>query len=273
MTGKAATAAAAPQGLLVLIRGWAPFVGLLVAYELMRDVASVIGMPPHDLGPLDRHLFDGYEPTLILQAAAGQLADSELLEDAGSLIYAAHFLLPLALGAWLWARDREAFGRFGFTLVILCAMAFATYVVAPTSPPWLAQPTSVRHLIDDTIQRSGLPQGVVWLYSHHDYNLYAAFPSLHAGFPVVAAAAAWQRNRAVGALLWLWAALVWIAVVYLGEHYVSDVVGGIAYASLAIVIVRAITARRAPVVLVEPPRGPSAAPSQARSEGTMRARR
>jgi len=260
------------RGVLVLVRGWAPFIGLLVAYELMRDVASAFGVPPQNLAGLDRHLFDGHEPTLILQAAAGQLADSELLEAAGALIYGAHFLLPVAVGAWLWARDRDAFGRFGFTLVILCAMAFATYVVAPTSPPWLAQPSSVRHLIEDAIQRSGLPQGMVWLYSHHDYNLYAAFPSLHAGFPVVAAAAAWQRNRVVGALLWAWAALVWIAVVYLGEHYVSDVVGGIAYASIAIVMVRAVTARWAPVVPVEPHRVPSGAPSRARSEGTRQAR-
>ena len=272
VTGETTAVPSTPRGLLVLLRGWAPFVGLLVAYELMRDVASALGVPPHNLAPLDRHLFDGYEPVLILQGAAANFADADLLEDAGSLIYAAHFLLPVAIGAWLWSRDREAFGRFGFTLVILCAMAFATYVIAPTSPPWLAQPASVRHLIDDAIQRSGLPQGVVWLYSHHDYNLYAAFPSLHAGFPVVAAAAAWQRSRAVGALLWMWAAVVWIAVVYLGEHYVSDVVGGIGYAAIAIVIVKAITAYRAPVVLPEPLRVPSEAPSQVRSEGTMQAR-
>ena len=143
--------------MVALLRGWAPFVGLLVAYELMRDLAALIGVQPHNLAPFDRNLFDGYEPTLVLQAAAAQLADRDLLEDAGSLVYGAHFLLPIALGAWLWAKDRDAFNRFGFTLVILCAMAFATYVVAPTSPPWLAQPSAVRHLIDDAIQRSGLP--------------------------------------------------------------------------------------------------------------------
>jgi membrane-associated phospholipid phosphatase len=262
----------ARRGILGLLRGWAPFVGLLVAYELMRDAASALGVPPHNLAALDRHLFDGYEPTLILQAAAAQLADSDLLEDAGTLIYGAHFLLPVAVGAWLWTRDRVGFERFGFTLVILCAMAFATYVVAPTSPPWLAQPSSVRHVIDDAILRSGLPQSAVWLYSHHDYNLYAAFPSLHAGFPVVAAVAAWQRSKAFGALLWVWAALVWIAVVYLGEHYVSDVVGGIGYAAMAVAIVRAVTARRAPVALAEPPLVPSSAPSQLHSEETMPAR-
>ena len=245
---------------------------LLVAYELMRDLASAIGVEPHNLAPFDRHMFDGYEPTLVLQAAAAQIADRDLLEDAGSLIYGAHFLLPIALGAWLWAKDRAAFSRFGFTLVILCAMAFATYVVAPTSPPWLAQPSAVRHVIEDAIQRSGLPRSLLWLYSNHDYNLYAAFPSLHAGFPVVAAAAAWQRNRVLGGLLYFWAVVVWLAVVYLGEHYVTDVVGGIVYAALAIAIVRTITARRAQGVLAESPGSPSTAPSLTHSGGTRRSR-
>ncbi|TMC95527.1 MAG: hypothetical protein E6J05_15865, partial [Chloroflexi bacterium] len=62
--------------------------------------------------------------------------------------------------------DRSAFRIFGLTLVVLCALAFATYVIAPTTPPWLAEPGTVRHLIEDTIQRSGVPASVVWLYSH-----------------------------------------------------------------------------------------------------------
>jgi membrane-associated phospholipid phosphatase len=267
-----AGAIARSRRLIDLARGWAPFVGLLVAYELMRDVASAFGVQPHNLAPLDRHLFDGYEPTLILQAAAARLADEDLLEDAGSLVYGAHFLLPMVIGAWLWARDRDAFNRFGFTLVILCTMAFATYVVAPTSPPWLAQPASVRHVIDDAIQRSGLPASVVWLYSHHDYNLYAAFPSLHAGFPVVAAAAAWQRSRAFGIVLYAWAVLVWLAVIYLGEHYVTDVVGGIAYAMAAIAIVRFVTAPRSPAALAAARVAPTGAPSPLPSAGTTRSR-
>ena len=236
-------AAWADRRLPALVRGWAPFVLLLVAYEVMRDLASMLGMPAHNLAILDRTLFDGYQPTLVLQAAVGKLADADIFEDVGSAVYAMHFLLPVAVGAWLWSKDRIAFRNFGLTLVVLCALAFATYVVAPTAPPWLAQPAAVKHLIEETIQRSSLPSSLVWLYSQHDYNLYAAFPSLHAGFPVVAAAAAWGQNRKSGALVWVWAVIVWIAVVYLGEHYVADVIGGVVYAALAIAIVRVMTAR------------------------------
>lgn len=244
--GTAARAVAlTDQRVLVLLRGWAPFIGILVAYEVMRDLASALGVRPYDLGRFDTTLFDGYQPTLVLQAAVGRLTDADLIEDLGSIVYATHFLLPVAVGAWLWKSDRQGFRRFGLTLVVLCGLAFVTYVVAPTTPPWLAQPTSVRHVIEDAIQRSGLPASLVWLYSHHDYNLYAAFPSLHAGFPVVAAFAAWRRSHAIGLLLAAWAVVVWVSVVYLGEHYVADVVGGIVYATAAIVIAGIIARRHA----------------------------
>ena len=221
---------------MALARGWAPFVGLLIAYELMRDLAAAMGRAPQNLSGLDRALFDGYQPTLVLQSAINRTQDADVAADIASMVYATHFLLPVAVGAWLWIKDRRSFQGFGLTLVVLCGLAFATYVLAPTAPPWLAQPQSVQHLIELAVQRSGLPASLTWLYAHHDYNLYAAFPSLHAGFPVVAAATAWQRNRAVGVLLAAWALVVWVAVVYLGEHYVADIAGGVLYAAIAIAV-------------------------------------
>jgi len=255
---------------LVLIRGWAPFVALLVAYEAMRDLASVIGLAPHNLAPLDRTIFAGYEPTLVLQGIVDRLSDSDVVEDAASLVYAAHWILPAAVGAWFWIKDRNAFNRFGLRLVLLCALAFATYVMAPTSPPWLAQPDAVRHVIEDAIVRSHLPASLLWLYMNHDYNLYAAFPSLHSGFPVVVAVSGWQRNRVAGLFLFAWAAVVWIAVVYLGEHYVTDVVGGILYAVAAIAIAAAISARWPK--LGGPAGAPRIAPSPVRAGETTRSR-
>lgn len=235
-----------------MLMGWAPFVLLLTAYELMRDLASTLRVPPHNMAGVERALFDGYEPTLVLQATIGKLSDADLIDDAGSLVYAAHFLLPIVVGAWLWRRNRADFHRFGLSLVVLCALAFLTYVVAPTAPPWLAQPQSVQHLMQDAVMRSGLPPALTWLYSHHDYNLYAAFPSLHSGFPVLAAAAAWRRNRVAGVVLSIWAVVVWVTVVYLGEHYVADVVGGIVYALVALAIVSLLSKDRKPGRIASP---------------------
>ena len=237
-----------------MLLGWAPFVLVLMAYELMRDLAATLHVPPHNLAGVERALFGGYEPTLVLQTTIAKLGDADLIDDVGSLVYSAHFLLPVIVGAWLWSRNRAEFHRFGLSLVVLCALAFVTYVVVPTAPPWLAQPQSVQHLMQDAVLRSGLPPALTWLYSHHDYNLYAAFPSLHAGFPVLAAAAAWRRNKAVGVLLSIWAIVVWVTVVYLGEHYVADVVGGILYAAFALSIVSLLSPNRSRGLITAPQR-------------------
>jgi membrane-associated phospholipid phosphatase len=108
--------------------------------------------------------------------------------------------------------------------------------------------------MQQTVSRLDLPSALTWLYAHHDYNLYAAFPSLHAGFPVLAAVAAWRRDKRVGAALSMWAVLVWITVVYLGEHYVADVLGGVLYAAVAIAIVAWIWKVRAPARIPTEPR-------------------
>ena len=238
---------------VALLLGWAPFVLVLMAYELMRDLAATLHVPPHNLAGVERALFGGYEPTLVLQTTIAKLGDADLIDDAGSLVYSAHFLLPVIVGAWLWSRNRAEFHRFGLSLVVLCALAFVTYVVVPTAPPWLAQPQSVQHLMQDAVLRSGLPPALTWLYANHDYNLYAAFPSLHAGFPVLAAAAAWRRNKAVGVLLSIWAIVVWVTVVYLGEHYVAEVVGGILYAAIALSIVSLLSQNRSRELITASP--------------------
>src|SRR5260370_29171647 len=130
-------------------------------------------MPGGDRAGFDRPLCAGYQATPVPQAAIGRLADADVFDGLGSAVYATHFLLPVAVGIWLWTKDHDAFRRFGLTLVVLCGLAFITYVIAPTTPPWLAQPASVQHLIVESVQRSGGPSSLVWLYSHHGYKLYA----------------------------------------------------------------------------------------------------
>ena len=42
---------------VALLLGWAPFVVVLLAYELMRDLASTLGVPPHNLAGVERALW------------------------------------------------------------------------------------------------------------------------------------------------------------------------------------------------------------------------
>ena len=62
------------------------------------------------------------------------------------------------------------------------------------------------------------------------YNPIAAVPSLHAGFAVAvsAALAAVARRRFTRLLVWLWAPTVCLAVVATGNHFMADIVAGVA---------------------------------------------
>jgi membrane-associated phospholipid phosphatase len=62
-------------------------------------------------------------------------------------------------------------------------------------------------------------------------NDVAAMPSLHMAITVVIALFAWHCNRRLGALGLLYAAGMGFTLVYLGEHYVADVLAGVAFAA------------------------------------------
>ena len=95
----------------LFIRDWVPFIGLFLAYELMRGYADDINRVVHDadiLG-LERWLFGGYLPTQVLQEAFHPATGLDPLAIAGTIFYFLHFPLPLAVAFILWVRRRRAF--------------------------------------------------------------------------------------------------------------------------------------------------------------------
>lgn len=77
-----------------------------------------------------------------------------------------------------------------------------------------------------------------------------SFPSDHATGAVAIVAAMWLNRRVRRAMLFaIPAALLVLSRVYLGTHYVFDVVGGTGTAILAAMLVRATAAIRAPITV------------------------
>ncbi|MGH7751029.1 MAG: phosphatase PAP2 family protein, partial [Candidatus Dormibacteria bacterium] len=81
-------------------------------------------------------------------------------------------------------------------------------------------------------------------YQSLNPNPVAAFPSLHAAFPMLGLLALRSLDRR---LLWpalAWCLLVWVSIVYLGEHDLVDAVAGVASAALAWAVVTRLVAPR-----------------------------
>jgi hypothetical protein len=210
-----------------------PFLLLFFAYEVMRGFAAKTGFAPHDLAPIERGLFGGQVPTLLLQHALYQPNRVGPLDLAATFLYYMHFALLIGVGFIFWLRSRDHYWRFVAALLLMCLLAFVTFLFFPSTPPWLQFPAQVHKIEHETVFKLGLGFYASPLYSNLNPNLYAAFPSLHAAFPFLGAVYAWRRLRLVSIVLLAWSAAVWFAIVYLGEHYVIDAIDGMLYVGVA----------------------------------------
>lgn len=230
---------------LRFLRDWVPFILIFLAWEAMRGVAPKTGIPPHvgDLAGLEAAVFGGHLPTVVLQA---WLANSpgRLVAYAATVVYFCHFAFPLGVALALWLVDHRQFIRFTTALMGMAFVAFVIFLLAPTGPPWYADShgviTGVTKIISTT-----LPSAISPYYAVLNPNPVAAFPSLHSAFPFLGYLAIREIfSRPVSRLALGWCVAVWFSVVYLGEHYVVDVVAGIGLAAASWWVLNHVVAPR-----------------------------
>src|ERR1700687_388090 len=230
------------------IADWGPFLILFFAYEAMRGFASKTGFAPHDLSGLERWVFGGTLPTLTLQHACYRPEVISVQDVVAMFFYFMHFPLPIVVGFVFWVRSREHYRRFVAALLFMALLSFVTYLFWPSAPPWwqYMKDDQVHKILNETVDKIwGKNYIVSPLYSHLNQNQFAAFPSLHAAFPALAAVYAWSRYRWVSVALIFWTAGVGVSIVYLGEHYVVDILDGLLYVAVATFIVEMVGRWRA----------------------------
>ncbi len=231
----------------LFLRDWIPFLALFFAYELMRGYADKFGLPIHvgDIVWLERIVGLGGLPTVWLQGLFhnGPQTASDGLATLSLIFYFLHFPLPLAVGFLLWIHQRRIYYDYVGALIVLSMAAFVTYLLLPVAPPWWAEQhgyvTGVLHLRDTGFQ--GLANFFGFGNYFYSYtNLYnissndvAAFPSLHAAYPFLAFLFARRAFPRAAWLMLAYTICVWIAIVYLGEHWVVDIIGAVVYALAA----------------------------------------
>lgn len=230
---------------LTFVADWGPFLLLFFAYEAMRGFAAKTGFAPHDLAVVERGLFAGTIPTLTLQHAFYRPDVLGVQDVLATFFYFMHFPLPILVGFFFWLRSRDHYHRFIAALLLMAFLAFITYLFWPSAPPWyqfradaVSSDQVVHKILNETVQKIwGANYVVSPLYTHLNPNQFAAFPSLHAAFPMLGAVYAWRRYRWLSIALIGWSLCVVTAIVYLGEHYVVDALDGLLYVLVATLLV------------------------------------
>jgi PAP2 superfamily len=182
---------------------------------------------------VDEALAGGVCPTVRIQRALGQEGEVLPHDYALSMVHWTWFFVPHSAMAYILLRHPEHFPRSAALMAACFDLGAVIYWAVPTAPPWWAgrngnmQP--VRRIMAEVGERVW---GRVWrpLYHSLEGNPFAAMPSLHFGTSVMAARVLSDLGRGPGALGWAYALTLGFGLVYLGEHYVVDLVAGLALA-------------------------------------------
>ena len=236
-----------------VVLDWLPFTAVLMVYDISRGLATTVDMPvhEHDIVTAEQSLFGGSVPTVWLQHHFYDPAVVHWYDFAATLVYTTHFLATPLLAAVLWIRNRAVWLAYIARVVVLAFAGLVTYVLFPEAPPWLA----ARDGLIDPVSRLSA-RGWIWLHFGNLHELLenaqrdgsnpvAAMPSLHTAFATLVAIFLVARLKTrLRHLLWLYPAAMGLVLVYTGEHYVLDIVAGVAYAVGAHVAVGRWEARR-----------------------------
>jgi membrane-associated phospholipid phosphatase len=181
----------------------------------------------------------------------GPVASSEALTAIANWIYIwGHWPVIIVTMVWLAWRHTDVFLRLRDGMMVSGALGLVVYVSYPVAPPRLTDLGLV-----DTVTENSYAYRV--LQPPAFVNQYAAMPSLHAGWDLLVgmaifAAASGMALRVVGCVM---PVLMAFAVVVTANHYVLDVIAGIAFALVGHAVALLLERRRQRRRTGSPPNG------------------
>lgn len=209
-----------------------------MAHEIPYDDPEALRRRLRSRYPIavDRAIGGGRLPNVRLQRALARLPRVGFVDRALTWVHWLWFLEPYLALALVLARDNERFPRAARQMAAVFDLGCAVYFAVPTAPPWWASQEGVT---EEEVRRIMVEVGEgtwgsAWpaMYGALGGNPWAAMPSLHFATSLAAALSLAEAGKVEGAIGWGYAGTLGFALVYLGEHYVTDLIAGAALVAL-----------------------------------------
>lgn len=107
--------------------------------------------------------------------------------------------------------------RYLLSFILTISIGLLIHYMAPTQPPWMA--------VEGVIRINGD------YFTHLDKNLTAAMPSIHQAIICLAACLVWKYGIHARVVAISYNIMMGMALVYLGEHFIVDLIAGILIAT------------------------------------------
>ena len=231
----------------MFFKDWIPFLLFYLGYDFLRGLVPYVTNHVNIFPMInfDKFIF-GFLPTVKLQSLLYDPNRIQWYDYIAVTLYICHFVTPMIVGYFFWLKDRNFFKKYTLGILGVSYAAFITYIIFPAMPPWMASnlgyiPTIkevtgivMSHFLKTNIN---LPS----IFSFVGGNPVAAIPSLHAALPTMVFLFLFKWNKKAGIAFIPYLLGVYFAVVYLGEHYVVDVIIGALYSIIVFFTVQKLS--------------------------------
>ena len=236
------------ERITLVVSGILCFYVTYVSYRNLKSQLPFIEGVHHkfdrELFSLDKALFLGHEPAIVLHDLLGDGISAEFL----SSVYLWFLpLVPLALAVWLvWSRNLGYGYWFATSQCIAWTLGTVSYYALPTLGPGFQHPWLYQTIDDTNAGRlmNSLANSRVWAVQTTAPSLIditnslsgvAGFASLHVAITLLVALMIQYTTtlRWLKIVFWANTCITAVATLYFGWHYVADDIAGVAIALVA----------------------------------------
>ena len=233
-----------------------PWLVFACSYDGMRL------LPNYEVNPIDtRGIYEAEKSLFGIGTAAGTLIPGEwfnlhncaFADFMAGFFYLCWVPVPLGFAIYLYLKGkREMYLRFSLAFLFVNLVGFVGYYIHPAAPPWYVIEHGFTPVLNTPGSVAGLGRfdalvGAPVFHSIYcnNSNVFAAVPSLHAAYMLVAtiyAIISRQSKFCIGIFAFICMGIWWTAV-YSTHHYIIDVLLGILTTIVALLILERLLIR------------------------------
>lgn len=233
-----------------------PWLVFACSYDGMRL------LPNYEVNPIDtRGIYEAEKSLFGIGTAAGTLIPGEwfnlhncaFADFMAGFFYLCWVPVPLGFAIYLYLKGkREMYLRFSLAFLFVNLVGFVGYYIHPAAPPWYVIEHGFTPVLNTPGSVAGLGRfdalvGAPVFHSIYcnNSNVFAAVPSLHAAYMLVAtiyAIISRQSKLCIAIFAFICMGIWWTAV-YSTHHYIIDVLLGILTTIVALLILKRLLLR------------------------------
>lgn len=209
------------------------FVIVLLSYEALQGMTGIIVNVGNviSLAAIDRALF-GYNFTAAVQTAFA----SPTVTLFATFFYGLHIYLVVIAVILFWFTNKRVYRGYTYSMIMTSYLALVTFALLPSAPPWFTG--TAKNLVSQGFNMlPGALQTIQQALLSIESDKLAAFPSLHAAYATLFSVYTIRLKPVLGLISVPILIGILFSTIYLGQHYVIDLVAGIGYSLAAVLVV------------------------------------